>query len=64
MQLLITIAIVLLLVLLIGTLLISNKSNEESAKAKHEPKVELLSPIRVAIEYNTNPIERVRGSPN
>jgi hypothetical protein len=63
MELLLTTAILILLIVSVGILLIANGTIEVGAKVKHKPIEYLLSSVRVAIEHNTDPIVRVRGSP-
>lgn len=63
MELLLTTAILILLIVSVGILLIANGTSEVGANAKHKPIEYSLSSFRVAIEYNTDPIVRVRGSP-
>lgn len=57
-------AILITLIVSVTTLiLMSNVTSEESAKQKHKPNEYLLSQIRLAIECNSDPVVRVRGSP-
>jgi len=51
MELLLTMTIFLVLIVLVGDLIMTNKTSEESAKATHEPMKYLLPPIQLAIGY-------------
>jgi hypothetical protein len=51
MELLLTMTILLVLIVLVGNLIMTNETSEESAKATHEPMKYLLPSIQLAIGY-------------
>jgi hypothetical protein len=60
---LLTAILIVLIVSVTALILIGNGTSEESAKQRHKPSEYSLSNVRLAIERNTDPIVRVRGSP-
>jgi len=51
MELLLTMTILLVLIVLVGNLIMTNETSEESAKATHEPMKYSLSQVRLAIGH-------------